>query len=125
MTKKVLVVDDDDKVTMFMSRLLKKKFGCHVSTAFDGLDALLKVKREKPDYMVLDITMPRLDGIETLKAIRQDKRYSDIKVIMLTAVGDRRAVTEIVRLGVSGYIMKPLTFMTAYERIQDIFDRCN
>ncbi len=119
---KVLVVDDDENVSIFMSRLLQKRFNCRVVLAKDGLDGLLKLKEEEPEVVFLDITMPVLNGVESLRAIRGDEKFKDIPVIMLTAVGDTNIVSKVMSLRVYDYILKPVTYNSAYEKIKEIFD---
>jgi PleD family two-component response regulator len=118
---KVLVVDDDESVSLFMSRLLAKKFMCKVSTAINGLKALSKIKEEEPDVVFLDITMPVMDGIETLEAIRSDEEIYQLPVIMLTAVKERSIVDKIMELDVLDYMVKPLIYDRTFERLKEIF----
>ncbi len=119
---KILVVDDDETVNLFISRLLMRKFMCDVVTAKNGLEALSKIKEEKPEVMFLDVTMPVMSGIETLEAIRADSEFKDLPVIMLTAVSEKEVVSKVMDLGVFDYMLKPLIYDTAYKRIKEIFD---
>lgn len=120
---KVLVVDDDENVCLFISRLLYRKFRCQVVSANNGLEALSKIKEESPEVILLDVTMPVMNGIETLEAIRNDHKYRDLHIIMLTAVRDRFVVDKVMNLGVLDYMLKPLMYDTAYERFKELFDR--
>ncbi|NLT51403.1 MAG: response regulator [Ignavibacteria bacterium] len=119
---KILVVDDDPNVNMFISRLLIKKFNCNVVSASNGLEALSKLKEEEPDVIFLDVTMPVMNGIETLEAIKADKKFSKMPVIMLTAVSERQVIEKVMGMGVLDYILKPLIYDAAYNRIKEIFD---
>ncbi|MFH0735517.1 MAG: response regulator [bacterium] len=120
---RVLVVDDDENVNMFISRLLTKKFKCEVTWAKNGLEALSLVKGVKPEVIFLDITMPVMNGIETLGALRADSDTKDLPVIMLTAVSEKNVVAEIMKLGVFDYMLKPLIYDTTFIRIKEIFER--
>ena len=120
---RVLVVDDDENVNMFISRLLTKKFKCEVTWAKNGLEALSLVKGVKPEVIFLDITMPVMNGIETLGALRSDPDTRDLPVIMLTAVSEKNVVAEIMKLGVFDYMLKPLIYDTTFIRIKEIFER--
>ena len=120
---KVLVVDDDPNVNLFISRLLVKKFRCEVVTAVNGLDGLSKLKEENPEVIFLDVTMPVMNGIETLQAIRSDNNYKKIPIIMLTAVRERDVVGRVMNLGVIDYVLKPLMYDETYVRIMEIFDK--
>ncbi|HPN39096.1 MAG TPA: response regulator, partial [Melioribacteraceae bacterium] len=120
---RVLVVDDDENVNMFISRLLNKKFKCEVAWAKNGLEALSLIKDFKPEVLFLDITMPVMNGIETLTALRSDNETKLLPVIMLTAVSEKNIVAEIMRLGVFDYMLKPLIYDTTILRIKEIFER--
>ncbi len=119
----VIVVDDDQTVSLFINRLLTKRFMCKVKVAENGLKALELMKEDIPDVIFLDITMPIMDGIETLEAIRSDEKLKHMAVIMLTAVSDPSVVNRIGNLGVFAYMRKPLTYDATYERIKELFDR--
>ncbi|HQO57990.1 MAG TPA: response regulator [Candidatus Omnitrophota bacterium] len=93
-TKKILVVDDEPDFVHSLSLRLSNS-GYQVVTAFDGLSALETAKRERPDLMVLDIMMPKLDGFNVCRMLKFDNKYKDMNVILLTA----RAGEETRRLG--------------------------
>jgi len=119
---KILVVDDDPNVNLFISRLLIKKFNCNVVSASNGLEALSKLKEEEPEVIFLDVTMPVMNGIETLEAIKADNKFKKMPVIMLTAVSERQVIERVMGMGVLDYILKPLIYDTAFNRIKEIFE---
>ena len=82
--KKILVVDDDPIVIRLVKEILKTQ-GFIVETAKDGLDAMVMVKQDKPDLIVLDIMMPELNGYDVLRTLKFNDDYKDIPVILLTA----------------------------------------
>lgn len=104
--KKILIVDDDDLVV----RMYKKKFeneGYEVHTARDGEEGLQSVRSSVPDLMLLDVMMPRANGIEVLKKIKEDPHTRNIPVLILTNMGNSDAeVEKIIGLGASAYIVK-------------------
>lgn len=105
MKKKILVVDDEVPVCKMLEKFLLKK-GFDVVTAFNGTDAIERFKEAKPHIALLDIRMPGIDGIETLKRIRElDK---DVGIIMITAVKEDETGKACMKLGAYGYITKPL-----------------
>lgn len=118
---KVLVVDDDSGISLFISRLLTKKFSCRVVTAVNGLDGLSKVKEEPPDVIFLDVTMPVMSGLEMLDALKQDSEFKNIPIIMLTAISDKNVVREVMDKGVISYLLKPLMFESTYQKIKELF----
>ena len=119
---KVLVVDDDPNVRLFLERLLTKKFSCTVETAKNGADALSKLKDFDAEVMLLDITMPVMDGVETLTAIRSDDKFKDLAVIVLTAVSEKDTVAKVMQMGVIDYMLKPLLYEHTYTRLKELFD---
>ncbi len=117
---KALIVDDHSKIRFLIKNLLTKKFDCDVIEAENGLQALIKINEEKPDVVFLDISMPVMDGIETLKSIRNDEQNKSLPVVMLTAHNDKDSVQAALLLGVEKYILKPIIFENVYPIIRDI-----
>ena len=103
---KVLVVDDDDVIRELITVNLELE-GYDVETAFDGQDALDKVKAVRPDVITLDIMMPRLDGWETATRLRDDPETAGIKVVLLSARAQEADVQRGERIGVDAYLTKP------------------
>ena len=114
--KKVLVVDDDPVVTRLVRELLKIQ-GFTVETAKDGIDAMIMVKKEKPDLIVLDIMMPELNGYEVLRALKFSDEYKSIPVILLTARGQELDKRIGQMMGID-YLQKPLNREILLEKIQ-------
>lgn len=102
---KLLVVDDEADICDFVRNFFKER-NFEVLVAHNGRDAVSLVKTGSPDVALLDITMPVMDGIETLKQIR--KVNNSLKIIMVTAVNDNEKAEEARRHGVVDYITKPL-----------------
>ena len=105
MKMSILVVDDSILNLSAVEQKLKDRYD--VATANSGDKALRYLKNEKPDLILLDIKMDNMDGIETLKQIREMENGTDIPVIMLTARGDKRSIVETQRLGICDYVLKP------------------
>jgi len=104
---KVLIVDDEkDFVEMFSLRLATQ--GEKVFTAYSGQEALTLLEKEPIDVVILDIRMPGMDGIETLKQIK--KLYPIVEVILLTGHGSTETAVEGMKLGAFDYLMKPADF---------------
>ena len=87
--KKILVVDDEIILVEFIKMRLEAN-GYGVITANDGVDGLLKAEEARPDLIILDISMARMDGYTMLKRIRQNEKIKSTRVIMLTASGKRK-----------------------------------
>ena len=114
---KILIVDDDEGQRLILSRLLKRKITCDIFQAENGLEGLKLIDKEKPDIIFLDVSMPVMNGEETLEAIRTDPSTSKIPVIILTALNDKQSVGKLIEKGISDYLLKPLDFDYAYDRI--------
>ncbi|MCX7624744.1 MAG: response regulator [Candidatus Sumerlaeaceae bacterium] len=102
---RILVVDDDPDVRAIILLALKDSF--EVVTCTSGVEALERIDRLEPDLIVMDVMMPVLTGIETVRAIKKDARFSNVPVIFLTARTDNEAVREAMRVGGDFYVIKP------------------
>lgn len=110
---KVLIVEDDPMVAMINEQYIghNKNFQV-IGKCKDGKSALEFLERNEVDLLILDVFMPRMDGFETLRRIREKQIFVD--AIMVTAANDRESLEEALRLGIVDYLVKPFTF----ERFQ-------
>ncbi len=106
--KKILVVDDDSIIREIVKDIFTQA-GFTIYEAEDGEMALEKIKESKFDLILLDIYMPKMDGLEVLKAIKEDPKSSSIPVIMLTIRGEKDTVIKAKELGCSAYVTKPFS----------------
>ena len=106
--KKILVIDDDSAVMALTTRALKTR-GFQTLTAHDGVIGLELAKKHAPDLIICDIQMPRLNGYETLAALRQDNSTAAIPFIFLTGMTDRKKVRQGMGLGADDYLTKPFS----------------
>jgi adenylate cyclase len=104
---RLLVVDDNETNRDLIARQLAR-FGYTVATAADGLEALDRIRSEPVDLVLLDVLMPRLDGVETLTRIRDDERLADTPVIMLSSLDEMDGAIRCLELGATDYITKPV-----------------
>ncbi len=105
MSKKILIADDAAFMRMMVKDALSKGGYTDVHEAVDGADAVQKYDELNPDLVILDITMPNLDGLGALKEIRA--KNSNANVIMCSAMGQESMVMEAVRSGAKDFIVKP------------------
>lgn len=103
----ILVVDDLDTNRDALARMLERE-GLSTEVAQDGFDALEKIRSGAFDTILLDVMMPRLDGIQTLTILKQEIAIRDIPVIMLSALTDAKAIRECIELGADDYLPKPI-----------------
>jgi len=106
MSQKILTVDDSKTVRMIIQRAFRPH-DCVICEAANGEEGLAVAVRESPDLILLDITMPVMDGITMLAQLRQNPQLKNIPVIMLTAESSRDIVAQIASLGVRDYLVKP------------------
>lgn len=105
---KVLIIDDEHDVVEFVKGALESMGGGYlVETAGDGYEGLIKVGDFKPELMVLDIRMPKLDGFEVCRRIKQDKSTKDIKILAVTAYGTDD-IERIIQCGADYCLPKPI-----------------
>lgn len=112
---RVLVVDDEPDFLKLIQRRLTKR-NVHVDTVTNGEDALAFLRDNPVDVVILDVRMPGLSGIDTLKEIR--KRFRDCEVIMLTGHGSLQSGIEGISLGAYDYILKPFSIDNLLGRIR-------
>ena len=105
---RIMVVDDDLNIQLVLKYRLERE-GYHVLLAGDGVDALEKVKAEKPDLIILDLTMPRMDGFGFLEEIRGNGRTNSVPVIVLTAYGYESNRARSLELGAVEFVVKPFS----------------
>ena len=119
MALKVLTVDDSKTIRMIVKKAFKP-YDCEMSEAENGLEGLEVARQDKPDLIVLDITMPVMNGIEMLGKLKEDPDMKDIPVIMLTAESGKDNVMQIVKMGVTDYIVKPFKGEQLIDRAEKI-----
>src|SRR5207249_2536829 len=102
-----------------VSRALKE-YDCQIVEATNGEEGLATAIREKPDLILLDVTMPVMDGFEMLKQLRQQPELTKAPVIMLTAESSQESVAKADGLGVRGYIAKPFKEEDLRDRINQV-----
>ena len=116
-----MVVDDSITVRRVMERFLQRN-GMRVVTAKDGLDAISALSENRPDIILLDIEMPRMDGYEFATQVRNDERVSDVPIIMITSrVGDKHRARAI-EIGVNDYLGKPYQDSQLLDAIQRLLE---
>ena len=113
---KILSVDDNPIICFLVASSLRP-YECLVCEATDGEEGLAAAVREKPDLIILDISMPVLDGIAMLRKLRQKVEFAQTPVIMLTAWSGQERVLEASELGVRDYLVKPFTKAQLVEKV--------
>ena len=120
---KILVVDDFATMRRIIRNLLGKLGYDDVDEAEDGTVALPMLHSERYDFLITDLNMPGMSGLELLRAVREDRNLRNLPVLVVTADANREQIVEAARAGVNGYVVKPFTAAVLQNRIETIFER--
>jgi DNA-binding response OmpR family regulator len=112
---RILIVDDDPEIVAMLSMRLSKR-GYKVTTANDGHQALELAKKEKPDIVLLDVMMPGKSGWEVARALKQDPTTQAMKIVMVSAIGEKTNEITAPIYGADAHVDKPFEFETL-ERV--------
>jgi two-component system, OmpR family, alkaline phosphatase synthesis response regulator PhoP len=113
----VIVVADDDDDILDLVALTLERSGHVVHRARDGEEALELVKRQRPDLVVLDVSMPKLDGLELTRLLREDPDTSAVRIVLLTALVQESDVSDGLAAGAHDYVRKPFSPQELQERV--------
>ena len=117
---KILVVDDFSTMRRFIRNILDQLGYREVEEADDGDSALEKLRGSRFDLVIADWNMPRMNGLDLVKAIRADEGLKTIPVLMVTAEASKENIIEAVKSGVSGYVVKPFSSDVLKEKIEKV-----
>lgn len=119
MQKNILLVDDEqDLVDMIKMRL--ESVGYKVTAAYDGQDALEKTKKEKPDLIILDIMLPKIDGYKVCRMLKFDEEYKKIPILMFTARAQESDKELGEQVGADSYLTKPFEPEVLLKKIEQL-----
>jgi DNA-binding response OmpR family regulator len=116
----LILVTDDEKLYQHLLKVNLEKEGYEVITAGNGLDALEVISRRHPDLILLDVMMPKLDGISTCERIRQ---FSNTPIIILTAKGEEQDRVRGLNAGADDYVVKPFSATELVARVRAVLRR--
>ena len=120
--KKILIVDDEKDILEFLSYNLKKE-GFSIYTASDGLEGLEKTKKIKPDLIIVDLMMPKMNGIEMCENIRNDKKISNVIILFLTARSEDYTQIAALDSGADDFLKKPIKPKLLISKVKSIMRR--
>jgi two-component system chemotaxis response regulator CheY len=123
MAHNILIVDDSSAIRKILDRLLRQTqmpIG-NVYEAGDGIQALEALRANSVQLILCDINMPRMDGLQLLKEVRNSPQWRDVPMVLITTEGGESKVTEAVQLGASAYIRKPFTPDQIKEKLARFF----
>ena len=115
---KIMIADDSDAIRLVMKDILS--IGGHevVCEAIDGVDAIEKYSEKKPEIVLLDLAMPKKDGLTVVKEIMSS--YPNAKIILITASDDQKVINSCLQAGAMAYVSKPFDFDNVLKIISDI-----
>ena len=119
---RILVADDTDSIRALYRKLLATD-GHEVIDVGDGEAALAAVQKHHPDVVLLDVTMPHLDGLEVCRRLKADPATASIPVVFLTAKSQEAEIQRGLSLGAAGYVTKPFDALTLGQHVKDIVDK--
>ena len=120
--KHILIIDDEqDLLDLLRPRL--ETAGYEISTALDGQEGLNKAREEKPDLILLDVMMPKMDGYQVCRFLKFDEEYKHIPIVLLTARGQKQDKETGKKVGADGYLTKPFEKDVLLDKIGQLLKK--
>lgn len=119
MASRILIVDDTETMRLYEHMLLSGQ-GYDLDMASDGVEAIEKITARKPDLVLLDIMMPRMNGIECCRQIKATEDTKDIKVVMVTTKSEYEKVKEAFAAGCDDYVTKPINRVELLAKMKEL-----
>ncbi len=117
---RILVCDDSAFMRMMLKRVLIDNGHEVVGEAGDGMEAVQLYRQHKPDLITMDITMPKMDGIQAVTHIHEEDPL--VRIVMVTALGQRAIITDAINAGASDFIVKPFDNIQVIETIKKVLE---
>ncbi len=121
MSKKVLIVDDEPSIIVALQFLMEQN-GYATMVAFSGEEAMEAVAAHHPDLMLLDIMLPVVDGFEVCQRVRENPAWRDIRIVLVTALGNEANVTKGLDLGADAYVTKPFSNADLVAKVNELLE---
>jgi CheY-like chemotaxis protein len=115
----VLVADDEEDILRLVTMIIERS-GHQVRPVRDGAEALEAIREVRPDLVVLDISMPEVDGIEVLRRLREDEETSELPVLLLSAQAQEADVRRGFATGANAYVKKPFSPQELAQRVDEL-----
>jgi DNA-binding response OmpR family regulator len=119
MPKKILIVDDDPSIIVALQFLMEQN-GYQTLVAFSGEEAMETITEYRPDLILLDIMLPVVDGFEVCQRVRENPEWSNIRIVLVTALGSDVNVTKGLSLGADAYIIKPFSNAEILAKVKEL-----
>lgn len=122
MAKKILVVDDEAQLVEMVKMRLEAS-GYEVITAADGQEALDKARQDKPNLIILDLMLPKIDGYKVCRMLKFDEKYNKIPIILFSARAQEQDKLLGMQVGANGYIAKPFEPKVLLSKIEELLNK--
>jgi DNA-binding response OmpR family regulator len=119
MSKTLLIADDEPNIVISVEYLMKRE-GFEVLVAGDGEEALAKIRQHRPDIVLLDVMMPKMNGFDVCQEVRADPALAGVRILMLTAKGRDTEVAKGLALGADVYMTKPFSTRELVEKVRQL-----
>lgn len=119
MSKTLLIADDEPNIVISIEYLMKRE-GFEVLVAGDGEEALTKIRQHRPDIVLLDVMMPKMNGFDVCQEVRADPALAGVRILMLTAKGRDTEVAKGLALGADVYMTKPFSTRELVEKVRQL-----
>lgn len=113
---RALVIDDSKSIRLILARILND-IGFQVLDASNGIEGLLQLKTENVDLILVDWNMPEMDGYEFILKVRQETKFNEVRLMMVTTETELSKVVQALEAGANEYVMKPFTKETIVEKL--------
>ncbi len=121
MSSRILIIDDEPNIVLSLEFLMKRE-GYDVAVAGDGEVALRAMAERRPDLVILDVMMPKLNGFEVCQRIRAEPAFRGVRVLMLTAKGRETEMKKGLELGADAYVTKPFSTKELVAEIRRLLE---
>jgi two-component system chemotaxis response regulator CheY len=121
LSMKILIVDDFATMRRIMKNILKQIGFTNIIEADDGTSALAELQKTSVDLIISDWNMPKMTGLDLLKAVRSSDNLKNLPFLMVTAEAQKQNVIDAVQAGVSNYVVKPFTAEAIADKLKKIF----
>ena len=120
-SKRILIVDDEKPIATLLAQTFQQE-GQKVENAYDGIDCMNKMASFAPDVVIMDIMMPKLDGVDTTRLIRRNTKYAGTIIVALSARADEETRNRMKDAGANLYMRKPFVIAKLVDRVQQMLD---
>src|SRR5689334_15156066 len=120
MIPRLLLVDDEPRNLDALEAVLRPRLECEIVRAAGGREALTRLAERLPDLMLLDLSMPDLDGVDVLKRVRLEPKTADLPVVVVTAHNDRASRLRVLEAGADDFLEKPLDPPVLWARVKNL-----